>query len=295
MFLAATVLTGMRLRSYILTAAVSAALRIAFTGVPILCLVSPIAAQTARPDSAGVERVSYETSDGFSVLADLYRPARSGPVGAVFFHERSGSAAGWRLLARELSGRGWTVLVPELTSLGERARTGYRWGAGETAGGPEAQLWQDVLAAEAYLRRVTLDSVRIVVPGGIGLGAAAVAISASRMLAAPPALLLLAPEPELGGIPITPLLVGLESPVLAVMVRGDSPSSQVCRDLYLQAGERCRLWELEAETSGPRLLLERPLLSIDLADWLDGVSGRSRSGSSTGDSGNTAKRALGGR
>jgi hypothetical protein len=233
------------------------------------------AAPSSAADSTRVEHVRYETFDGIRVPADLYRPAGTSSEGVVLLSDRGSPTASWEPLAQALVERGWSVLVAELRGRGEVGRAGRRRGAGVSFSDPDEVLWRDVLAADAFLRQASGDSILWVIPGGVGLAAAAVAVSASRELTPPPALFLLIPDPELAGIPIGPVLVGLGLPFLVVTTRDETPSAQASRQLYLQARPECELWELEGDGRGTQLLRHHPMLSVDLADWLDRVSHQS--------------------
>jgi pimeloyl-ACP methyl ester carboxylesterase len=217
-----------------------------------------------RPCAAVGVEVRYLTSDGVSILADLYRPAAPSSIGMVLLPALGQPRSEWDAVAETIAERGWQVIVPDLRGQGESGSVAVRRGRIETGTDP-AQLWRDALAAEAFLRSQKPDSVAGVVFGGSRIGAAAVAVAASRATVAPAGLILLSPEPDLAGIAVGPIIRGLDVPVLIIAGRDDPFGGETARDLYLPIRPNCRLWEIASEERGTSLFGRRPQLAIDLA------------------------------
>ncbi len=226
----------------------------------------------SRPAVAGtVEQVRFRTGDGLSVVADYYRPEATSSRAALLLADAGATRDAWRPLAEALAARGFHVLAPDLRGQGDSDAPPLRRGSADVRGAGQADWWRDGLAAAAFLRARTGDSLTALAWCGAGAGGAAVVLAASRDAVQPAAFLLLSPDSLLGRATITPLLAATPAPFLLLAAREDLPTAEAARDLYLRTGTRGMLWELENADRGTRLLVLHPALPADLADWLAAV------------------------
>jgi hypothetical protein len=234
---------------------------------PLLAAASNPAA-VAAPALAGVERVVLTTEGGVPFPTDCYRPSGTISRGtAVFLPDPIDSLAVWAGVARLFAGRGYTVFVPEIMVRRAAAPLAV-WGRPEDPGAPWAAAWEEVVAILAHTGSVP-GSEGAVFLGGTGLGAAAAAVAASRLSHPPAALLLVAPVRELTRLPLGPLLAGLAVPTLVLAPIDDRNKADAAREIHLAARATCRLWSIDGFACTPRTLEERPLLAVDVADWIE--------------------------
>lgn len=219
--------------------------------------------------------VTVTADDGVSCSLDLYRPPGPASVGVILLPDREGGRGDWAATAESLAVRGCLVGCLELRPL----RAGGSppvWGRAEDPLTPWTYVWRDV---EAAWRRLKAEpgagEGRPLVVGGAGVGAAVAAVAASRMTDPPAAVFLLQPAASLAGIPIAPILAGLEQPVLLIGPMEASEAREVTTDAYLASRPRSTFWMTAGTQSRPVQLIDRrPQLAIDLAGWIVGESSR---------------------
>jgi len=122
-----------------------------------LLLASAVVAPAAR-------EVSFATSDGGTVFADLY--GEGGGDAVVLAHGAAFDKASWAALAGELAARGHQVLALDFRGYGK-----------SSAGGGRDALFEDVLAAVRYLRRAGARRVAVL---GASMGGGAAGQAAAR-------------------------------------------------------------------------------------------------------------------
>lgn len=224
-------------------------------------------ADTVAAPSTGVERVFLRTEGGVPFPADCYRlPGAISRGTVVLLPDPADSLAVWEGLARLIARRGCTVYVPEIVV----RRTGATvavWGRPEDPGVPWAVAWEEVVAVLAHAEGAEKIDATVVL-GGVGLGAAAAAVAASRLPRPPAALLLMAPVRELTRLPVGPLLAGLAVPALVLAPTDDRDKADAAREIYLAARANCRLWTIDGYACVPRTVDARQRLAVDLADWV---------------------------
>jgi len=114
------------------------------------------------PDAGPSRTVSFPTSDGGIVYADLYG---QGPRGVVLAHGGRFDKESWKDQAEVLEQAGFRVLAIDFRGYGKSR-------GGTPSQDPYAGLYLDVLAAVHYLREAGATSVAVV-GGSMGGGAAA--------------------------------------------------------------------------------------------------------------------------
>jgi pimeloyl-ACP methyl ester carboxylesterase len=131
-------------------------------------LVTIIAALALSGVAAAQEHVSFATSDGGTVYADLYG---KGDRGVVLAHGGRFNKESWEKQARTLAAAGFRVLAIDFRGYGQSRGPGQ-------AEPLSAPLYLDVLAAVRYLRKSGAHTVAVV-GGSMGGGAAGDASIAS--------------------------------------------------------------------------------------------------------------------
>jgi alpha-beta hydrolase superfamily lysophospholipase len=214
------------------------------------------------------------TEDGVACLLDLYRPVGSGAVDVILLPDLRGERASWAAAAETLASRGCVVGCLGLRPLRPEGSRPV-WGRMEDPLAPWTEAWREVAAARDRLREEgdAAGAPRPFILAGAGTGAAVAAVAASRLPQPPQALVLLQPQAALAGIPITPILAGLDIPVLLVCPVDASEARETASDAYLACRPRSTLWMTGGIQDGAeRLLARRPQLAVDLATWLIGKS-----------------------
>jgi dienelactone hydrolase len=174
------------------------------------------------------------------------------------------SLAAWSVLAGRLRERGYEILVPQLV-IRRGAAPLAAWGKPEDPDAPWASAWEQVLAVVAAAGPAGAGRV---VLGGTGRAAALAAMAASHLPGPPAALLLVGPVRELAGVPLGPVLAGLAVPALVLAPTDDRETSESAREIHLAARPSCRLWVIDGYACTPRTIGARPMLAVDLADWI---------------------------
>ena len=151
---------------------------IAVVCLGLIFLMTPVVSFSAEQETTWRE-VTFPSSDGGTVSADLYG---SGDRGVVLAHGRIFDKQSWRPLALRLAQDGLMALSIDFRGYGS-----------SQAGDQEDALYNDVLAAIAYLR----DSgvLRVSVIGGSMGGGAAARAAAESKAGAIDRLILLSPVP----------------------------------------------------------------------------------------------------
>lgn len=202
---------------------------------------------------AAVEVVRYEVPGGPTLLADFYRPAEASSKAVVLLPGAGEQRASFGPLADRLQARNWLVLVPD--------------GVGP-APADLPLLVRAIRASEEYLRRAGGDSLRTLILGGSGLGAAEMlAVAATPGASAAQALLLLSPELEVAGLRVDSLSTPPRLPLLLLDARDDL-SAGLVRRLYLGLPGSV-LWEIDGAGAGTALLARQRSLAPELAEWCD--------------------------
>ena len=242
------------------------------SGVVIPLLVAWLLANAAAAfaDDLGPQVEELKTQDGISFVCDFYRPDRTATGVVVFFPDRGESRAEWMPLALDLAAAGLLVAVSDLRPALAEA-SGLAWGRVEEPYSRWTEVWRETQAVAEKGRSLVGGMSLPLVLAGSGQAAAAAAIGASRLPEPPSALFLIAPKGDLAGIPIAPVLAGLERPTLVLCPLAESPESEVAREIFLALRRARRLWEVDALAGRATVLASRRQLWVDLAAWLAGV------------------------
>lgn len=225
------------------------------------------------------ETLAITTGDGASCSLDLYRPSAPVPVDVILLPDLAGSRAEWAAVAETLAARGCLVGCLDLRPLRGPARAKPVWGRAEDPLAPWTEAWREVEAARLRMRAESgsKGKRRTCALVGAGTGGAVAAVAASRLAVPPELLALVQPGERLAGIPIVPILAGLEMPVLLFCPLDASAAREVATDAYLACRPRSTLWMTGAALARPvRIFALRPQLAVDLADWIVGESSRTR-------------------
>lgn len=149
--------------------------------------------------AAAPQKVSFKTSDGWTLAAD-YRPPRRGGMVMVLAHGVASSKGEWARFAERLAAKGAGSLALDLRGHGESTKgpRGERDLEDFDATGEWPRAAADLRAAAAWLEARGVKPSRIAF-GGASIGAnLASEIAAER--ASVPCLLLLSPGPDYRGV-----------------------------------------------------------------------------------------------
>ncbi len=188
----------------------------------------------------------------------------------LFLPELGGTRADWAALAESLSTRGVGAACLDLRPVRAAGEARPVWGRAEDPLTAWTEAWREIQAAYDSLgSRAGTASPRTVLVGA-GLGGAAAAVASSRMPRPPGALVLVHPAPALAGIPIVPILAGLESSLLILSTLDQSDVQETGRDAFLACRPRAALWMTGPATEDAvAIFLRRPQLAVDLMDWIE--------------------------
>lgn len=238
----------------------------------ILLLVAWLLANAAAAFAGDlVPRVEeLKTNDGISFVCDFYRPDSTATGVVVFFPDRGESRAEWTPLALDLAAAGLLVAVSDLRPPTAEA-SGVVWGRVEEPYARWTEVWRETQAVVEKGRSLAGGISLPLVLAGSGQAAAAATIAASRLPDPPSALVLIVPTGDLAGIPIAPVLAGLERPTLVLCPMDETPAREVARDIFLGLRREGQLWEVDALAGRSTVLAPRRQLWVDLAAWLAGV------------------------
>ena len=132
--------------------------------IAIVLMSAILATTVACGDASRSKEVSFGTTDGGTVFADLY--AASSPDAVGLAHGAAFDKASWAPLATWLAARGHQVLAVDFRGYGR-----------STAGADSQALFEDVLAAVRYLHTHGVARVSVL---GASMGGGAVAEAAVR-------------------------------------------------------------------------------------------------------------------
>ncbi len=132
-------------RLWLIAVATSLELLAACTAQPVSHITPPTAQPVAqRMASKPVEEVKLKTSDGWTIVGDLYQPSSKTQGAIVLLHQRNGTAADWQPLATALQQSGFTVLAIDQRGAGRSTQ-----GSGQTGDNAPWQTEEDIAAAVA--------------------------------------------------------------------------------------------------------------------------------------------------
>ncbi|HEV2472387.1 MAG TPA: alpha/beta fold hydrolase [Chthonomonadales bacterium] len=141
--------------AWLLPAAIAAAgfaLQAGCSGNPGTAQAPPplatILKQAATAAAGGPVTISYKTSDGWTIVGDLYRPMHPSKEAVLLLHERGGSGQDWSELCRALATAGITALAIDQRGAGRSTS-----GPGGTGSNAPRRTSGDIAAAVAQLAR----------------------------------------------------------------------------------------------------------------------------------------------
>jgi pimeloyl-ACP methyl ester carboxylesterase len=232
----------------------------------LLVVLAPGAASAAE-----AEAVSFETSDGFEIHADLTRaPDASAPV-AVLLHMYRSDRTAWAPLVPELSKAGYHVLALDQRTHGRSLRRGDDelrvGGIPRRSFGPVLrETVRDIEGGIAYLRGrgIAADRVGVV---GASYGCS-VALLASRSVEGVAALVLLSPGTAYFDVDVTAAAAEWTGPLLAVAASDDLRAATSARALMSFHKGPEELMVFPSGGHGTRLFTPHPELAARIAEFL---------------------------
>jgi pimeloyl-ACP methyl ester carboxylesterase len=234
------------------------------------------------------EEVTFATSDGWTLHADLRLRATRNGLGVVFVHQLSSNRGEWAAFAAQVSGparalatSGISTLTVDLRGHGQSTQSPQgtvRW---ESFGNDRAQwmgLEQDVAAAVDYLRqRAATTRIAIV---GSSIGSTAAALYGARPGVPVVSLALLSPGSAYRGIdllaPLRTFATQTHGRVFAAAAAGDLTSADCVnvleRQLQGDAGAALRVVRFDNSSAHGVTMGaqgEHPELWTQLQQWLN--------------------------
>jgi pimeloyl-ACP methyl ester carboxylesterase len=173
--------------------------------------------------AGSMESVHFETSDGFTLRADLTASENPSAPVAILLHMYRSNRKAWMLLTPRLSEAGFTVLAVDQRAHGESTRKGDQTVHVSTIprsefGNVVRQGPSDVEAAQAFLRKRGLSTDRIVLFGA-SYGCTVSLLSSGQVEAK--ALVLLSPGTSYFGVDVTEAARRFPHRILAVAAEDD--------------------------------------------------------------------------
>ncbi|HEV8289868.1 MAG TPA: alpha/beta fold hydrolase [Candidatus Norongarragalinales archaeon] len=109
-----------------------------------------------------MEKVSFETSDGWKIVADLYKPAHSNGRTLIALHMMPALRDSYRELAEELVKKGWTVLSIDSRGHGESVmHNGKAEHFRDFSSTQQQSKIHDIEAARAFLEKTGVSTNRL--------------------------------------------------------------------------------------------------------------------------------------
>jgi len=233
----------------------------------VACAAEPVARAPARAkarDDGGVD-VTLTTRDGVRLAATDWAGPASSERCVVLVHQLSSTREEWATLVRRLRGR-YEILAFDLRGHGESTRGPRGKLSWQSFGGRD---WEDASldldAAARWLRERgfrTSDCVWV----GSSIGASLVVRFAATHVDTR-GLVLLSPGLAYRGLRITGAADRYPGPALVITSAGDA-GADATRALEQRWHDRLELLEVDGDTHGVSILLERPTLVDTVASFI---------------------------
>jgi dienelactone hydrolase len=224
------------------------------TAAPALALaltlsISGVACRAGSPETAtsapaGSRAVSFRATDGTKLEGRVFG---SGAVGVVLAHMFPADQRSWWSFAGTLADQGYRVLTFDFR--------GYCPGGDGGCSGTGKdipKIWEDVVAAAAYLRSAGATRVMLI---GASMGGTASLIAAAQPEVGASAIVTLSAPTQFEGLSIDgATLQNVEAPKLFVAGTGDAEAAQAAQQLYDESLGARRLEIVPAAEHGTDLL-----------------------------------------
>lgn len=208
--------------------------------------------------TASSHTVSFRTTDGIELSADLYEPPAQPAPAVVLVHMLTRSRLDWAAAAELLQDAGIVALAVDLRGHGQSA------GAVDTAGSL-APMQRDVQAAVAFLK-----SRNNVATGRIGIAGASLGANLAVLVAAGDpsirSLALLSASNDYKGLRIEAALRKVDRRVLLV-AGSDDPYALRSASALAGTGSGREMLTLTDAGHGTTMLVRQPDLAGRLVDW----------------------------
>jgi pimeloyl-ACP methyl ester carboxylesterase len=219
------------------------------------------------------QSLSINTSDGVTLIGDLWTPAGSTrrPL-VVLLHMMGRTRAGYKSLPAQLLASGFAVAAYDLRGHGDSCKTksGTEINRKDFGSGDWAKISTDtseVITALKSYPGVDAQSTALV---GASIGANAAAIAA-RNDPRIKALVLLSPGQDYMGLNLVQVIPNLKRPVYIIASKEDKGSAESSTLLSSKAPRTTPLLLLNGAGHGTIMLDTRPDLNKHIADWLAGI------------------------
>lgn len=239
----------------------------------LLAAAAPAGAQESGAESEGKTvrfPVTFETSDGFTIHADLYSAADTSAPVAILLHMYRSDRSAWSPLVPALTGAGFTVLAIDQRAHGDSIRKeGEAVRASEVPREDFGELVRagprDVRAALRYLEERGMETKQVVLIGA-SYGCS-VALLSAREIEGVDGLVLLSPGTRYFEVDVTDEARAFAEPALFVAAEDDPNAATAARTLAEERPQETTtaLRVLAEGGHGTRLLPERPALRERIA------------------------------
>jgi pimeloyl-ACP methyl ester carboxylesterase len=173
---------------------------------------APKAPNASAPTAGSVRTVSFHTTDGWTIVGDLYQPKGPSQGAVILLHQRGGQASDWEPLSEALQKAGYVALAIDQRGAGRSTQ-----GPGPTGADAPWDTSGDIAAAIAFLKG----------KGPIGLAGASYGANNALIYAAShpqqvKALVLLSPGANYHGLDALTPARRCHTPTLILHDQGDS-------------------------------------------------------------------------
>lgn len=216
------------------------------------------------------EHITLHTTDGVTIIGDLYRPTTPPRGGALLLHMMPATKESWREFAQTLSAQGLLVLAIDLRGHGESTHLGNLTLDYRTFSDAEHQASQlDVEAALAWLTTEQQLSLNHIGIAGASLGAnlALEALASHHELAWG---VLLSPGLDYHGLVAEPLIVKI-TPLQRLLLAAsddDGYSNQTIDRLSQIAPVPVTLKKLSGAGHGTLMFERQPKFQEEVVNWI---------------------------
>lgn len=221
-------------------------------------------------DQTMAERITFETSDGVTIVGDYYAGPSGAPT-ALLLHMRPATRESWKEFAGKLVAQGFSALAIDLRGHGESIHTkdGRTLNYQTMSEAAERESFKDLEAATLWLEREhgVAPEELVVIGASIGANLALQYLAEDN---ATPAAVLLSPGLDYRGIETLPLLEELESnqAVFYVAAKDDEESAESIEALAEKTAVAHEKRIFDRGGHGTTLFTSQPALIEEIIRWL---------------------------